>query len=141
MTKAGVLVGHHKTCDHKIHGHSEAHVRAWAGCAQAREFLEKHYEEAAGTAAVKLAIRALMETVEASSKSFEIAVMEREAGEGPPALSLRVAARGLLLGVSCCCIYQQSIQRVAASHASQHARTRACGFWFATCWVGRFHGG
>jgi len=45
-----------------------------------REFLEKHYVEAAGNAAVKLAIRALMETVEASSKSIEIAVMEREAG-------------------------------------------------------------
>ena len=47
---------------------------------QVREFLEKHYEEADGNAAVKLAIRALMETVEASSKSIEIAVMEREAG-------------------------------------------------------------
>ena len=51
--------------------------------AQVREFLEKHYEEAAGNAAVKLAIRALMETVEASSKSIEIAVMERDTGAPP----------------------------------------------------------
>ena len=52
---------------------------------QVREFLEKHYEEAAGNAAVKLAIRALMETVEASSKSIEIAVMERDTGAPPAA--------------------------------------------------------
>ena len=68
-------------------GHLAAGVRAGAERAQVREFLEKHYEEAAGTAAVKLAIRALMETVEASSKSIEIAVMEREAGGNPKSLN------------------------------------------------------
>lgn len=43
-----------------------------------REFLEKHYEEAEGAAAVKLVLRSLMETVEASGKTVEIAVMERD---------------------------------------------------------------
>lgn len=70
-----------------------ARARAGAERAQVREFLEKHYEEAAGTAAVKLAIRALMETVEASSKSIEIAVMEREAGENTTPL---IQCRGTL---------------------------------------------
>jgi 20S proteasome subunit alpha 4 len=40
-----------------------------------REFLEKHYAETSGRDTVKLAIRALMETVEASSKNIEVAVM------------------------------------------------------------------
>lgn len=37
-----------------------------------REFLEKHYADTAGKETVKLAIRALMETVEAGSKSIEV---------------------------------------------------------------------
>lgn len=41
-----------------------------------REFLEKAYVETSGRDTIKLAIRALMETVEASSKNIEIAVME-----------------------------------------------------------------
>eukprot|EP00879_Flechtneria_rotunda_P002523 GHRR01002721.1.p1 GENE.GHRR01002721.1~~GHRR01002721.1.p1 ORF type:complete len:259 (+),score=84.00 GHRR01002721.1:132-908(+) len=41
-----------------------------------REFLEKQYAETAGRDTIKLTIRALMETVEASSKNIEIAVME-----------------------------------------------------------------
>lgn len=45
-----------------------------------REFLEKHYVETSGKDTVKLAIRALMETVEAGSKSIEVAVMERGTG-------------------------------------------------------------
>jgi 20S proteasome subunit alpha 4 len=45
-----------------------------------REFLEKHYAETSGRDTIKLAIRALMETVEASSKNIEIAVMERDSG-------------------------------------------------------------
>ncbi|KAG2448991.1 hypothetical protein HYH02_005745 [Chlamydomonas schloesseri] len=45
-----------------------------------REFLEKHYADTAGKETVKLAIRALMETVEAGSKSIEVAVMERDTG-------------------------------------------------------------
>lgn len=45
-----------------------------------REFLEKHYTETSGDATIRLAIRALMETVEAGSKNIEIAVMRRETG-------------------------------------------------------------
>ncbi|KAL3160214.1 phenylacrylic acid decarboxylase [Trebouxia sp. C0010 RCD-2024] len=41
-----------------------------------REYLEKHYEEKSGMEAVKLAIKALTETVEAGSKNIEVAVME-----------------------------------------------------------------
>jgi 20S proteasome subunit alpha 4 len=47
---------------------------------QIREFLEKNYEETSGKQTVKLAIRALMETVEASSKSIEVAVMTLDGG-------------------------------------------------------------
>lgn len=44
---------------------------------QIREYLEKSYVESSGRDTIKLAIRALMETVEASSKNIEIAVMEQ----------------------------------------------------------------
>jgi 20S proteasome subunit alpha 4 len=47
---------------------------------QIREFLEKHYTETSGRDTIKLAIRALSETVEAGSKNIEIAVMERDTG-------------------------------------------------------------
>jgi 20S proteasome subunit alpha 4 len=47
---------------------------------QVREFLEKNYEVTSGGETVKLAIRALMETVEATSKNIEIAIMERDSG-------------------------------------------------------------
>jgi 20S proteasome subunit alpha 4 len=53
---------------------------AGAATMQIREFLEKHYEETSGKQTIKLAIRALMETVEASSKSIEVAVMTRDKG-------------------------------------------------------------
>jgi hypothetical protein len=43
---------------------------------QIREFLEKAYVETSGRDTIKLAIRSLMETVEASSKNIEVAVME-----------------------------------------------------------------
>uniref|UniRef100_A0A061R933 Proteasome subunit alpha type n=1 Tax=Tetraselmis sp. GSL018 TaxID=582737 RepID=A0A061R933_9CHLO len=42
-----------------------------------REYLEKNYKETSGRETVKLAIKALLETVEASSKNIEIAVMEK----------------------------------------------------------------
>lgn len=45
-----------------------------------REYLEKNWADTSGTDTIKLAIRALMETVEASSKNIEVAVMEREGG-------------------------------------------------------------
>ena len=45
-----------------------------------REHLEKNWAEVAGRAALKLAVRALAEVVEASSKSMEVAVVERDAG-------------------------------------------------------------
>lgn len=47
-----------------------------------REFLEKNYTGGLDVAgAVKLVVRSLMETVEASGKTVEMAVMEREGGE------------------------------------------------------------
>jgi 20S proteasome subunit alpha 4 len=42
-----------------------------------REFLEKNYEETSGEATIKLAVRALLETVESGGKNIEIAVMTR----------------------------------------------------------------
>lgn len=59
---------------------------AWKGNAigrnskTVREYLEKNYEETSGTDTVKLALRALTETVEPGSKNIEIAIMTREAG-------------------------------------------------------------
>ena len=47
---------------------------------QIREFLEKHYVETTGADTIKLVIKALMETVEAGSKSIEVAVMEKDTG-------------------------------------------------------------
>jgi len=49
---------------------------------QVREYLEKNYKETAGTDTVKLAVKSLMEVVEAGSKNLEIAVMEKDTGEG-----------------------------------------------------------
>lgn len=43
---------------------------------QTREYLEKNYEEQSGGAVVKLALRALLETLEASSKTVELAVLD-----------------------------------------------------------------
>ena len=45
-----------------------------------REFLEKQYKPTAGDETVKLALRALMDTVEAGSKQIEIAVVTRDGG-------------------------------------------------------------
>jgi 20S proteasome subunit alpha 4 len=45
-----------------------------------REYLEKHYEETSGDATAKLALKALTETVEASSKNIEVAVTTKDAG-------------------------------------------------------------
>jgi len=45
-----------------------------------REYLEKNYEETSGDETVKLAVKALLETVEGSSKNIEIAVMEKGTG-------------------------------------------------------------
>lgn len=50
--------------------------------AQVREYLEKNYAEKSGMETVALAVRALMEVVEAGSKNLEVAVMEKETG-GP----------------------------------------------------------
>ena len=48
--------------------------------AQVREYLEKNYKETAGGETVALAVRALMEVVEAGSKNLEVAVMEKDTG-------------------------------------------------------------
>ena len=51
---------------------------------QVREYLEKHYEETSGDATAKLALKALTETVEASSKNIEVAVTTKDAGQCAP---------------------------------------------------------
>lgn len=45
-----------------------------------REFLEKNYAETSGRDTLKLALRALTEVVEGSSKNIEVAVVEKEGG-------------------------------------------------------------
>ncbi len=45
-----------------------------------REYMEKNYLETSGEDTVKLAVKALLETVEGSSKNMEIAVMEKGTG-------------------------------------------------------------
>ena len=45
--------------------------------------MEKNYAETEGSDTVKLAVKALMEVVEAGSKNLEIAVREKDTGEGP----------------------------------------------------------
>lgn len=45
-----------------------------------REFLEKNYAETGGRDTLKLALRALTEVVEGSSKNIEVALVEREGG-------------------------------------------------------------
>lgn len=45
-----------------------------------REYLEKHYSETSGQETVKLALKALLETVEPGSKTVELAVMEKDTG-------------------------------------------------------------
>lgn len=47
---------------------------------QVREYLEKNYKETSGGETVALAVRALMEVVEAGSKNLEVAVMEKDTG-------------------------------------------------------------
>lgn len=47
-------------------------VTSAVGCVQVREYLEKQYQELAGKEAIKLAIKALTETVEAGSKNMEV---------------------------------------------------------------------
>ena len=44
------------------------------GSVQVREYLEKQYQELAGKEAIKLAIKALTETVEAGSKNMEVSL-------------------------------------------------------------------
>ncbi len=48
-----------------------------------REYLEKNYEETSGEVTAKLALKALTETVEASSKNIEVAVTTRDSGANP----------------------------------------------------------
>lgn len=45
-----------------------------------QEYLERHFAESSGRDTVKLALRALLETVEPGSKTIELAVMEKETG-------------------------------------------------------------
>ena len=48
---------------------------------QVREYLEKNWKETSGRDTLALAVRALMEVVEAGSKNLEIALMEAGTGE------------------------------------------------------------
>lgn len=48
---------------------------------QVREYLEKNWKETAGRDTLVLAVRALMEVVEAGSKNLEIALMEAGTGK------------------------------------------------------------
>lgn len=45
-----------------------------------QDYLEKHFVDTSGMDTVKLALRAMLETVEASSKTIELAVMEKNTG-------------------------------------------------------------
>lgn len=47
---------------------------------QVQEYLEKNYKETSGKETVKIALKALLETVEPGSKSIELAVMEKDTG-------------------------------------------------------------
>ena len=55
-----------------MHKYTHAQIHTFSLHVQIREFLEKHYAETSGRGTIKLAIRALMETVEAGSKSIEV---------------------------------------------------------------------
>ena len=55
------------------------------GCgraAQVREHLEKNWKETSGKETLQLALKALMEVVEAGSKNLEVALMEAGTGAG-----------------------------------------------------------
>ena len=54
---------------------------------QVREYLEKHYQELSGMEAVKLAIKALTETVEAGSKNIEVRAFDTDANSMSTATS------------------------------------------------------
>lgn len=66
-----------------------------------REYLEKHYTEGSGRDTLKLALRALTEVVEGSSKNIEVAVVEQGTGlrfltgEGRPLRRLGRACSGM----------------------------------------------
>ena len=70
---------------------------------QVREYLEKNYAETSGNDTVKLALKALTETVEAGSKNIEVAVVSRDAGARDIAATAP-PARPLLHRHPCCCV-------------------------------------
>ena len=49
---------------------------------QVREYLEKNWKETSGKETLQLALKALMEVVEAGSKNLEVALMEAGTGAG-----------------------------------------------------------
>jgi len=57
-----------------------AHALLSLSLRQVREYLEKNYAETSGNDTVKLALKALTETVEAGSKNIEVAVVSRDTG-------------------------------------------------------------
>lgn len=72
-----------------------------------REYLEKNWVETEGKETMKLALKALMETVEAGSKNLEVAVMEKDSGlrllkddEVPPPCPSSSCSTPLLLSSS-----------------------------------------
>ena len=58
---------------HKCRVYLVEHISQWSTLAvQVREYLEKHYAETSGKETIKLALKSLMETVEAGSKNVEV---------------------------------------------------------------------
>ena len=75
---------------------------------QVREYLEKHYQELSGMEAVKMAIKALTETVEAGSKNIEVCL----------AASSWHACAHAFSGVAAACAWSRRL--TAAQHVHHH---------------------
>ena len=74
---------------------------------QVREYLEKHYKELSGMEAVKMAIKALTETVEAGSKNIEVCLAASSWHACAHALSFVAAACACSLRLTAQCVHHQ----------------------------------
>jgi hypothetical protein len=81
-------------------------------CSLCREYLEKNYAETSGRETMKLALKALVEVVEGSSKNIEVAVVEKEGG-----LRFLAGESGVAAGGAC----------RGRRQAGRRAGLRACG--------------